>query len=80
MSPVRSDRSRLLAFWTFAFQVLAAATAFVDRGYWQQTEEIGFMDRIRQRAIVAGAAVPPDSSNPGDGYVQILATQNCHTS
>ncbi|XP_075722215.1 uncharacterized protein LOC142765327 isoform X3 [Rhipicephalus microplus] len=67
MSPVRSDRGRLLTFCTFAFQVLAVVTAFVDRGYWQQTEEIGLLDRIRERAIVAGAAVPQDSSNPGDG-------------
>ncbi|KAH6925666.1 hypothetical protein HPB50_008481 [Hyalomma asiaticum] len=47
--------------------VLAVATTFVDRGYWQKTEETGLMERIRERALVAGADVPSDSSSRGDG-------------
>ncbi|XP_070377473.1 uncharacterized protein [Dermacentor albipictus] len=67
MWPVCSGRRRLFTVWTFALQVLVVATAYVDRGYWQKTEEIGLMDRIRERALVAGADVPPDSKSRRDG-------------
>ncbi|KAH7940955.1 hypothetical protein HPB49_008345 [Dermacentor silvarum] len=67
MWPAGTGHRRLFTAWTFALQVLVAAAAYVDRGYWQKTEEIGLMDRIRERALVAGADVPPDSSSRRDG-------------
>lgn len=36
-----------------------------DRGYWTDTEEVGLLNRIRERALVAGMEAPPSSRHEG---------------